>query len=104
MTANTKASRKHVAVLTPPSPEPGKSCRSIVCYGRHTESCRDKASRDEHTRKVTIVNDNNRKSEELDLQPHRQILKWTGSQEIRQTHASTWPLLALEDRTGKNLF
>jgi hypothetical protein len=60
-TTDTRASRRRAAVLTPPSPETGKACRSRACYSRQMGSRRAKAPKDQRTRAVTIANDDNRR-------------------------------------------
>jgi hypothetical protein len=57
------------------------------------ENRRAKASKDQRTRAATIVNDENRRLEETDLKPHKQLRKPTKSNKIRRTHDSTRPPL-----------
>jgi hypothetical protein len=90
-TTGTSASRRRAAILTPPSPEPGKACCSRACCSRQMGSHRAKAPKDQHTRAATIANHDNCRSEENDLKPHQQTQKPTGSREIRRAHNSTRP-------------
>jgi hypothetical protein len=107
-TTNTSASRRRAVILAPPSPEPGKICRSRACCSRQMGSCRAKAPKDHRTRAATTANDDNHRSKESDLKPHNQTRKTTGSRENRRTHNSTCPPSVLdappEDSTGRNLF
>jgi hypothetical protein len=89
MITYTSASRRRVAVLTSPSPELAKTCRSKTYYSRHTESHCDKVSKDQHTRAATIGNDDNHISEKTDVKLHQQTRKSIESQDIRQEHDST---------------
>jgi hypothetical protein len=44
-TTNSSTSRKRAAILAPPSPEPGKACRSRAYCSRQTGSRRAKPQR-----------------------------------------------------------
>jgi hypothetical protein len=93
MTTEISASRSRAAILTPPSPEPDKACRSRACYSRQTESRHAKAPKDQHTKAAIIANDDNHRSKETDLKPHQQTRKPIRSCKIRREHDSTPPPL-----------
>jgi hypothetical protein len=95
-TTNTSTSRRRAAVVAPPSPMPGKACRSITCCSRQMRSRHAKALKDRRTRVATIADDENHRSEETGLKPHKQLRNPTKSQENPQTHDSTRPLPVLE--------
>jgi hypothetical protein len=79
MTTNTSTSRRRAAVLAPPSPEPGKACRSRACYSRQMGSHRGKAPKDQRTRATIIADDENHRSEETGHKPHKRSRKPTKS-------------------------
>jgi hypothetical protein len=70
-TTNTRASRKCDTVLALPSRSQAKlTVVEFVVIGRQTSHC-DKASKDQRTRATTITNDDNRRSKETELKPHK---------------------------------
>jgi hypothetical protein len=60
---STEAARRRIAVLAPPSPKLGKTCRSRPCYCRWTKSCYAKARKNQRSIRTTIGNDENYRSE-----------------------------------------
>jgi hypothetical protein len=57
MTTNTGMSQRRAVVLTPTSPEPGKTHRSRACCSKQTENHRAMTLKDQRTTKEIIVKD-----------------------------------------------
>src|SRR4051794_36118063 len=78
---NSRASRRRAVVLAPASPVSGKTYRNRACCNRHMGSCHAKTIKDKRTRETT---NDNRRSEETDLNTNQQSQKKIESQEIHR--------------------
>jgi hypothetical protein len=95
MTKDTSPSQRCVALLTPLSSKPDKTCRSGACYSRRTGSYPAKAQKNERTRAATIANDDSCRLKQTNPKSHQRTRKPTEYREIFREHA-THPLVALD--------
>ena len=83
-TTTAEASRKRAAIITPLSPEPGKTCCS-----RQSGSCHAKTPQDQHTRTTTAADEGNHRSEGSNLKTHEHRRTKTRSEQIHQRQPPT---------------
>jgi hypothetical protein len=93
-TTSTRMSRRRTTVLTPPSLEPDKTCRSRACCSKQRGTRRAKAPKDHHTRATAIANEEKRR---LERTP-------TKSNEIRRRQSSTRPPVMLEAPPRRGIY
>jgi hypothetical protein len=69
---NISTSRRRAAILVSALPKLGKAYHNRACCSRQTRSRHAKTPKNQRTREETIADDENRRSKEIGLKPHKQ--------------------------------